>query len=130
MKLFAVPMKRTVKGWFNSVNEVDACIDPLCFEGAYRKKVNTMGKIWKQKNNFGGLTDCRLKAKNILEIEDDDWSAFIFFFRKFTNSFSRELKESKFIKLLFQQTNILLVSGDEQKVSIQTVILQCGLCKE
>ena len=80
-------------------------------------------------NNFGGLTDCRLTVKNVHSIEDDDWSAFMFLFRELLNMFSRDLEEYKFIKLIFQQIKVLLVSGSENKVSIQTVILQCGLCK-
>ena len=54
----------------------------------------------------------------------------MFSFRKLTNLVSWDLKESKFLKYMFQHIKVLLVSGDEHKVSIQTFILQCGLCKE
>ena len=61
-----------------------------------------MGKIWNQCNNsFGGLTDRRVTVKNFQAIEDDDWSAFMFTFRKLTNLIPRGLEESKFIKYMF-----------------------------
>ena len=128
MTLFVVTIQRTVRRCYNSVTEKDVFIDPLFFDEAFRKKVNTMGKIWNQWNKFGDLTDARLTVKNVYAIEDDDWSAFMFSFRKL--KISRGLEESKFIKFMFQHIKVLLVAGDEHKVSIQTVILQCGLCKE
>ena len=82
-----------------------------------------MVKIWKQWNGFGCLTDARLTVKNVQLIKDNYWSAFMFSFRKLTNLFLRDLKESKFLKFMFQHIKVLLVSGDEHKVFIQTVIL-------
>ena len=52
MTLFAVTIQRKVRRWFNTVTEIDVCIDPLCFDVSYRKKFHTIGKIWKKWNNF------------------------------------------------------------------------------
>ena len=92
MTLYPVTIQIKVRRWYNAVTEIDVSVYPECYSGYFPKKVKLMAKVWKQWNNFRGLTDGNIAVKDLWSIKHYDWSAFMFSFRKLTNLFLRDQK--------------------------------------